>query len=234
MSDSTCSTDGCEKSIYGRSLCITHYTRWRRHGDPNGGKCKAPVPEVKCSVVGCNKRSHAQALCPMHYSRLREFGTLDAPKRPTATERFLAKVQKTDTCWLWQASKDGKGYGQMGMNTETGWRLFAAHRLSYEMFVGEIPAGYVVDHICHVVNCVRPDHLRPALHKENMEHRIGAASNSKTGVRGVTMKRGKYRATVGHNGRQYYAGLYPTIEEAEAAVIAKRNELHTHNLLDRQ
>lgn len=36
-------------------------------------------------------------------------------------------------------------------------------------------------------------------------------------------------ARVKHNGVLYSAGQYDTIAEAEAAVIAKRNELFTHN-----
>jgi hypothetical protein len=30
----------------------------------------------------------------------------------TAEQRFWAKVQKTETCWLWQGTKDRNGYGQ--------------------------------------------------------------------------------------------------------------------------
>ena len=67
-----------------------------------------------------------------------------------------------------------------------------------------------------------------------MEHRSGAARHSKTGVRGVSPKRNGYRATIGHNGEHYTIGTYSTIAEAEAAVIAKRLEVFTHNDLDRQ
>jgi len=45
--------------------------------------------------------------------------------------------------------------------------------------------------------------------------------------------RGKWRAEVTHHGRKFHVGLFASIDEAEAAVIAKRNELFTHNAADR-
>jgi hypothetical protein len=83
---------------------------------------------------------------------------------------------------------------------------------------------------------VRPDHLRPATQKQNQENLSGARSDSKTGVRGVCWdkRRRKWRAQVGHNGTVIYVGNFSSIAEAEAAVIARRNELFTHNALDRK
>lgn len=234
MKDRTCSVEGCERSNYAKSWCNMHYTRWRRHGDIGDKAGRTPVANVLCSVDGCDKWAHAKSFCPMHYVRLRAFGSLDDPIMPTVEERFLAKVHKTATCWLWQASTDGKGYGQMRITVDGDERLVQAHRLSHELFVGKIPDGKVVDHICHVVNCVNPDHLRAVDHKQNMEHRIGAGKNSKTGVLGVSPRRKGYRATVRHNGHHFYLGTYSTIAEAEAVVIAKRLEVFTHNDLDRQ
>lgn len=216
MSDRTCSIEGCGNINYGKTWCQMHYSRWRRHGDPLTDPSRKSAPRPQCSVDGCEKEAKAKMLCPMHYYRKRAFGSLDDPITPTVEERFLAKVLKTDTCWLWTASTDGSGYGQMRVTRDGVERLMQAHRLSYELFVGEIPKGNVVDHRCHAVNCVKPDHLRAALHKENMEHRSGAARNSKTGVRGVSPKRNGYRATIGHNGDHFTIGTYSTIAEAEA------------------
>lgn len=70
--------------------------------------------------------------------------------------RFFAKVNKTYTCWLWIGSKGSRGYGQMW----NGKRVVAAHRLAYEWFVGPIPAGLTIDHICQNPPCVRPEHLQ--------------------------------------------------------------------------
>lgn len=233
MSNRTCSIEGCDKIHFGKSWCTMHYNRWRRHGDPVAEPRKEPKPKVPCSAVECGKWAHALGLCPMHYSRMRTYGSLECPAMPSVEERFFAKVQKTEMCWLWQASTDGKGYGQMRITSDGVERLMQAHRLSYELFVGPIPEGLVVDHICHVIKCVKPDHLRAVTHKQNMEHRSGAAKHSKTGVRGVTLKRGKYRATIGHNGEHFTVGHFSTITEAEAAATAARNAIFTHNDLDR-
>lgn len=70
---------------------------------------------------------------------------------------------------------------------------------------------------------------------QNHENFKGAFSTSGTGVRGVSWdkSRGLYKATVTHNYRQHMVGRFETIEEAAAAVQAKRLELFTHNNLDR-
>jgi hypothetical protein len=35
---SSCSIDGCDRTVTGQGLCNMHYRRWRRHGDPLGGQ----------------------------------------------------------------------------------------------------------------------------------------------------------------------------------------------------
>lgn len=78
-------------------------------------------------------------------------------------DRFWQKVTRTDACWLWHAAADKHGYGRF-------WdgRLVLAHRWSYERFVGPIPAGFVIDHLCRVPACVNPDHLEPKTQRGNI------------------------------------------------------------------
>jgi len=110
-----------------------------------------------------------------------------------------------------------------------------AHRISYELANGPIPDGMQVDHICLNPACVKPEHLRLATQKQNNEHRAGLPITNTSGVRGVSRGwRGKWRASVGHYGGRHYLGHFATMQEAEAAVIAKRLELFTHNDLDRK
>lgn len=75
----------------------------------------------------------------------------------TIKDRFWDKVTKTDHCWIWNAAANRAGYGKFAVGGA--WVL--AHRFSYELHFGGIPAGYFVLHKrkCNTKNCVRPDHL---------------------------------------------------------------------------
>ncbi len=81
----------------------------------------------------------------------------------TRADRFWAKVQKTETCWLWTGAKSrGYGYFNIGDHQDL------AHRVAYRWLVGPIAAGTEIDHLCRVKNCVRPDHLEAVTHKLNL------------------------------------------------------------------
>lgn len=158
-------------------------------------------------------------------------GVYERRPRDPAT-RFWEKVRKTDECWLWSAGTNQYGYGLFWYRTG----MVSAHRFAYELERGQIPPGHELDHrpSCPK-HCVRPDHLRPASRKQNQENLAGPHRNGTSGVRGVSwFKRdGKWRGQVKHHGRVFHVGYFDSLAEAEAAVIAKRNELFTHNDLDR-
>lgn len=68
-----------------------------------------------------------------------------------------------DRCWKWTGARDRKGYGRfkfLGRNAR-------AHRVSYELFVGPIPVGDTIHHICRNPSCVKPSHLMPMSLVEN-------------------------------------------------------------------
>lgn len=151
--------------------------------------------------------------------------------------RLWRRVTKTDTCWIWQGFVTPKGYGLLSFVNQDGKpSSMQAHRVSYEEAFGPVAPGMVLDHICHNPACVRPDHLRQATTKQNAENRLGAQKNNKSsGVRGVYWhaRSEKWRAMTRHDQKLIHLGLFSTVAEAESAVIAKRNELFTHNDLDR-
>jgi len=75
------------------------------------------------------------------------------------TQRFWSKVKKTETCWLWQASKRNKGYGAFVWCKNGEVVQGRAHRFSWEIHNGAIPNGMCVLHKCDVPACVNPEHL---------------------------------------------------------------------------
>ena len=66
-------------------------------------------------------------------------------------------------CWVWLKCKDRDGYGKIKFNG----KMQYTHRLSYETYVGPIPEGLQLDHLCRVRHCINPDHLEPVTNAEN-------------------------------------------------------------------
>ena len=151
----------------------------------------------------------------------------------TVEERFWQKVDKSGECWLWTAATYSNGYGHFGVNATRG---ALAHRFAWELLVAPIPEGKMLDHECHNRLCVNPQHLRVATAKQNLENQGVLRSDNKSGIRGVNWHptAQKWRARVTHNSKEHHVGLFADKAEAEAAAIAKRNELFTHNNLDRK
>lgn len=85
-------------------------------------------------------------------------------------DRFWAKVEKSDGCWLWRGAISGSGYGTIWQGGTVGLR---AHRVSWELHNGPIPAGQGVLHRCDTPACVNPSHLFLGSHLENMRDMYG-------------------------------------------------------------
>ena len=82
-------------------------------------------------------------------------------------ERFLSNIDIPNECWEWQGQII-TGYGRF----KIGRRSYAAHRISYEFFIGPIPSGKELDHLCFNKACVNPNHLEPVTHEENVRRAI--------------------------------------------------------------
>lgn len=84
-------------------------------------------------------------------------------RRVPIEDRFWAKVDKTDDCWLWTGARHPFGHGHIKVDG----KVVNAHRVAYEMAHGAIPKGMVIDHLCRTPACVRADHLEAVTLTEN-------------------------------------------------------------------
>lgn len=89
---------------------------------------------------------------------------VEKPLHVRVAERIKARVLIVESgCWEWQGLRDRKGYGRFSL----GNRPTIVARASYAAFVGPIPQGLTIDHLCRNPPCVNPKHLEVVTRGQN-------------------------------------------------------------------
>ena len=78
---------------------------------------------------------------------------------------------RSNECMAWMGHRLPTGSGQL---RGPDGRVPYAHRLAFELTVGDIPPGAVVRHLCHHPWCVRPSHLTIGTHAQNAADKVQA------------------------------------------------------------
>lgn len=129
----------------------------------NGGLCEcgcgvdAPLASYGSRKDGWVKGKPIRFLRGHH----RNGGT---PAQPVFSRMIEKIFLPGNGCWVWTGQKNDAGYGKI---TVKGKPLYA-HRVAYELWVGNIPADKEIDHLCNNKSCINFEHLETVTHQENI------------------------------------------------------------------
>ena len=139
-------------------MASIHYDE-RTRRQPWIVKWRTPEQNYASFASEANARAFAELIADQSRRRTPRGERATSPR-----ELILTSVAIDENgCWRWQRSCNRDGYSQVTY----GGVAMNVHRLSYETFVGPIPEGLHIDHLCRVRDCVNPEHLEPVTPREN-------------------------------------------------------------------
>lgn len=160
--ESNCKTCG-NKFLFNRS----ELKKAKGAGSFCSRKCQANGHEIK-ECLSCKKKFKAfKCLLEKGQSKYCSIACL---RSKSPEERFwdaVEKGKKENDCWGWNLKKDKDGYSIFSIE-----KSIKAHRYSYEIHHGKIPAGLIVCHKCDNPTCTNPLHLYAGTHKDNALDKI--------------------------------------------------------------
>lgn len=141
----------------------------------------------------------------------------------TRKVRLAQRHQVGDRADFVVTSGNAAGYRRVSVDS----KRYLAHRVAWLLVHGKWPDG-LIDHRNGLKSDNRIDNLRPADHQLNNENKRGPRSDGTSGFLGVHWEKhaSKWRARLVTNGRSIHIGLFDSAEDAHAAYIAAKREIH--------
>jgi hypothetical protein len=161
-----------------------------------------------------------------------ETGAIFWRTRTADTFRMSPIFSQEIVCRRWNSTRSGNradsisgnGYRQVNVSWDGKKKCLIAHRIVWALTYGVWPIDQI-DHINGIRSDNRLSNLRAVTASQNQQN-LGKMSNNTSGICGVNWKKDckKWRAEIQVNGKYFYLGMFPTIEEAAAARAAASRE----------